>query len=220
MSKDIVLHSTEKLDIKFPEPYDIDKKRSLKSQDLIKKTSIYNESGKTFINKNSISHLLGTDKKGVNKIYNNADNEDKIENGNNKYLSTSATKKEISKRIEEPRDTLEREHLKDTEKNLIALRDFPDLEKLREIKESKIRKELPKVKEKKRKLEKEDYVTGELLTKPEVHHIERVADNPNKALDEDNLVVVNQDTHKEIHKEGAESKEKLEEFKKNWNKNK
>ena len=30
MSKDIVLHSTEKLDIKFPEPSDIDKKRSLK----------------------------------------------------------------------------------------------------------------------------------------------------------------------------------------------
>lgn len=44
--------------------------------------------------------------------------------------------KEISKRIEEPRDTLEREHLKDTEKSYCFKR-LPDLEKLREIKESK-----------------------------------------------------------------------------------
>ncbi|WP_367280603.1 hypothetical protein, partial [uncultured Clostridium sp.] len=44
------------------------------------------------------------------------------------------------------------------------------------------------------------------------HHIERVADDPRKARDLENIIVVKDAVHKAIHNKGAESRESLKEF--------
>ena len=65
------------------------------------------------------------------------------------------------------------------------------------------------------KVEKVDNVTKQPLLNPEVHHKDRVSDNPRRALDETNLAVVNQDTHRELHKKSIETEEEFERFKAN-----
>jgi len=218
---DIVIYKATNLTLNFPENDNkhIETKVE-KTKKSIQNDSLYTSDGRVWTPKKSLPNMLATDSKAINRFYNDLNNDDKLENGSEKYVSIEATQKELSKRIQEPRDTNEKDRLKYSEKAIITLRDAPEIEKIREQFESHIRKELPKVKEKKRKLETEDYVTGNPLTQPEAHHIERVADNPRKALDENNIVVVNKEIHQEIHREDAESKEELEELKKKWNKNK
>ena len=143
------------------------------------------------------------------------ENNDKLENGKEEFASVESIQKEASKRIQEPRDTIQKERLKDTEEILKNFRDSPDLEKKRELEESKIRKELPIVKRKKLKAEKVDSITQQPLINPEVHHKDRVSDNPRRALDETNLEAVNKDTHIELHKNSIEKEEEFERFKAN-----
>ena len=211
--KEIVIHSTSELNINLPEPNEYIKKEGQRTKDLVKSEGSYTPNGRVFIKKTALPHLLATDKKGGNKFFNDLEEEDILENGQDKYASVESVQKEASKRIQEPRDTIQKKRLKYTEQCLSAVRDAPEIEELRELEESTNRKELPKVKSKKRKAEQVDYVTGEKLTQPEVHHVERVADNPRKTLDENNLVVVNKDTHREIHNKGIESEDELSKFK-------
>lgn len=209
-----VLYSAQKLDIKFPEPLEQIKKEGEKTIKLIKSQGTYTPKGQVFINRKSISHLLATDSKGGRILYNNLDEEDKMENGQEKYTTVESIQKEISKRIQEPRDTIQRERLKYSEDALKVFRDTPELEKIRELEESKIRKELPIVKQKKLRVEKIDEITGEPLTNPDIHHKDRVADNPRRALDDKNLSALNKPTHDFLHKNGIETEEEFEKYKK------
>jgi len=216
--KEIVVHKAGNLTLKFPDnDNEYIRKEVEKTKRIIKNDGVYTPDGRAFINKKSIRHLLTTDSKAVTRIYNDLDNKDKLENGLEKYISVEATQKELSKKIQEPIDTNKKDKLRYNEKAVIVLRDAPELEKKREQLESHIRKELPKVKAKKRKAENIDCITKEPLSSPVVHHIERIADNPRKALDEDNLAVMNKDTHTKIHKEDADTKEGFEQFKKKYN---
>ena len=52
------------------------------------------------------------------------------------------------------------------------------------------------------------------------HHIERVADNPRKARDLENIVVIKEKIHQDIYDQGAESPEKLKKYIENNNYNK
>lgn len=209
-----IVHSAEDLSITFPEPIEQIKKEGKKTRQLIQKNSSYTPDGRTWINRKNISHLLSTDSKGGRRVYNDLDEDDKLKNGTNDYASVEAVQKETSKRIQEPRDTIQKERLKDTEECLKALRDAPELEKIRELEESKIRKELPAVKRKKLKVESVDCITGEALIDPEVHHKDRVADKPRRALDEENLVALNKNTHRDqIHGNGIESEKEFEDYK-------
>lgn len=150
------------------------------------------------------------------------ENEDKLELGEKKLVAASAVGKEISERIQEPRDTVQKERLRDSESCLNALRDSPDLEKIREVEESKNRKEKSKLKA--RKIAAENIsacqVTGEPLeTDADAHHIARQADKPREAINLDNIIVINKQPHREIHAAGAESSEELSELckEKGWN---
>lgn len=215
--QEIILHKADKLTLEFPEndnPYI--QKDIKKTNQVIQDNGIYTSEGQTFIDKKDIAHMLVTDTKGANRVYNDLDDEDKLENGSKKYISVPALNKEISKRIEDPKDTNVKDRLKHNEKALITLRDTPEVEKKREQLESHIKKELPRVKAKIRKDAKIDIVTKKPLTNPEIHHIERVADNPRKALDEDNLVPLNKDTHIKVHNENADTKEGFEKFKEKY----
>jgi len=215
-STKIVVHSASRLTTKFNTPNEEIKKEGELTRKKLKSDSSYTSDGKVWINKKTLPHLLATDTKAANMIYNDLEKDDKFENGKTKNISMEAVQKEVSKRSQEPRDTLQRERLKDSELCLIALRDAPELEKIRELQESKIRRELPKVKAKRIKLESVDAITKEPLKNPEVHHKDRVADKPRKALDSDNLAVVNKETHRDIHRNNHDT---AEEFKKLVKKN-
>lgn len=205
---------TSNLQIAFPATsQNIDLEDGEKTRALIKETSAYTPDGSAFINKEAMPHLLATDKKGVNRIYNDLDNEDKLELGEKKLLSVPAVSKELSKRIQEPRDPIERERLRDSEACVIALRDAPALEQMRVLDEAKNRREQPLLKRKKIKAEQITacQVTGQpLQPNAHAHHIERRADKPRKARNLDNIIVVNPEPHQEIHRQGAESPEDLQ----------
>jgi len=208
-----IVHSAEDLSITFPDPIEQIENEGKKTRKLIKRNSSYTPDGRTWINRKNIPHLLSTDSNGGRRVYNDLDEDDKLENGANDYASVEALQKEISKRIQEPRDTIQKERLRDTEECLKVFRDAPELEKIRELEESKIRKELPAVKRKKLKAANVDCITGEALVDPEVHHKDRVADKPRRALDEENLVALSKKTHRdEIHGNGIESEEEFEAY--------
>ena len=74
-----------------------------KEQDSIKKAinqgGIVSQEGRCYVDTKKLPKLLVTDKKGAAKVYNNAQENDKYENRNNQYLSTSEVKKNIDEKI-------------------------------------------------------------------------------------------------------------------------
>ena len=201
--KEVALINSNDMTLNFPEASPHITKEGDKTRKIIKKNGYADpNTGETFIDKTALPHLLVTDKAGVNKFYNELNNDEKRENGNNKLVSVPAIQKEVAKRIEEPRDTLEKERLRDTEKCLVVLRDNPEIEKERELVESKNRKNFKKFKENviKENNITNDECTGEPLSRyPHAHHIERKVDAPRKVLDPKNIAIVNPGTHQNIH---------------------
>lgn len=208
-----VLHSAKNLDIKFPEANDhIVPEDASKVRALIKDNGAYTPDGMAYLATGAVPRILATDKAGANLFYNNLPNDDKMQNGNTRYVATSALNKELSRRIQEPRDVYQLERLKDAEACINALRDNPELEKRRALAESNIRKALPKLKQQMLKAETITacQVSGEpLLSDAEVHHIERQADQPCKSLDPKNRVLINPPVHRDIHDAGAHSPKAL-----------
>ena len=208
----LVKYKAEDLSIDFADnEYPSDKEKAI-TRNAINRGGIVKNDGRTFINKNNMSSLLCTDKKGANKVYNDLDDDEKFQDGNSKYADTSAIIKELSKRIQEPRPQLERERLKDSRNCINAFIDSPKLEKERSIESDRIQKELPKLTKKKIKCEniKYDQLTGETFDNDaEGHHKERKSDNPRKATDISNIIVTKKKNHQEIHKNGAEDSESL-----------
>lgn len=220
---ELVIHSASELTLRFPEANkNIPSKETKKTRNAISTQGAYTPDGKSFVNKKALTKVLATDKKGVNRFVNNLENDDKMENGIDTFVSTPAVMKELSERIQSPIDTIKKEKLRDSEGCVATLRDAPELEKIREVQESKIRKELPGLKKKKIKAEgiTACQVSGEpLQPDAHAHHIERKADNPSKSLDLENIAVVNPEPHNIIHAKGAETAEELSKLceEKGWN---
>lgn len=218
-----VVHSAKDLTINFPEKNKhISDKEAERNRSLIQDYGAYTNDGRAYIDKNALPHLLSTDKKGGNRFYNNLENQDKLELGDQTLASVSAINKELSERIQEPRDSLQKERLRDSEDCINAFRDAPELEKIREIEESKNRKEQPKLKAK--KIKAENITACQLTGNPldpdaDAHHLERRADKPRKARDLSNIIVANKPPHREVHEAGAETPEELSELctQKGWN---
>lgn len=215
------LRKASELTIKCPDSA-LEKEEEDRIINAVKKGGIVTEEGKCFIDKKQLPKLLVTDKKGAAKVYNDAQAKDKYENGKNNYLSVAETKKNIEERIEEPRSTLEHEKLEYSEKVLNAFRNAPELVKERHIEADRIKNERPlltKKKMKKENITKCQLSGEEFENDARGHHVERVEDNPGKARDLDNIVVIKEYIHKDIHENGAESPEKLKEYikKNNYN---
>lgn len=218
-----VVHSAKDLSITFPEKNKhISEKEGEKSRSLVKNNGAYTSDGRAYIDKNALPHLLATDKKGANRFFNDLEEEDTLELGSQNLASISSVNKEISERIQEPRDTIQKERLRDSEACVNAFRDAPELEKIREVEESKNRKEQPKLKAKKIKAENitSCELTGDQLEPDaDAHHIDRQADKPRKARDLNNIVLANKSPHREVHAAGAETPEELSALcaEKGWN---
>ncbi|MDN8644349.1 hypothetical protein Q0S19_07735 [Stenotrophomonas indicatrix] len=218
-----VVHSAKDLNIIFPEKNKhISDGEASKNREIVKNNGAYTSDGRAYLDKVALPHLLATDQRGVNRIYNDLENADKLEVGAQNLVAVSAVNKVISERIQEPRDSLQKERLRDSEACVNAFRDAPELEKIREVEESRSRKEQPRLKEK--KIRAESITACQLTGAPldpdaDAHHIERQADKPRKARDLRNIVVANKSPHREVHAEGAETPEELSALclRKGWN---
>jgi len=220
---ELVIHSASELTLNFPKANEhIPSEEAEKTRNGISTQGAYTPDGKSFVNKKALPKILATDKKGVNRFVNDLEDDDKMENGADTFVSTPAVMKEISERIQWPIDTIKKEKLRDSEGCVATLRDAPELEKIREVQESKIRKELPGLKRK--KIKAEGVTACQVSNQPlqpgaHAHHIERKSDNPSRSLDLENIAVVNQEPHNEIHAAGAETREELSKLceEKGWN---
>ncbi|OOO00574.1 MAG: hypothetical protein ATN35_06630 [Epulopiscium sp. Nele67-Bin004] len=220
----LIKHVASAIDIKFPDNDSLIESEKTSIENSIKTGGIVTTEGKLFIDKDKLPPLLGTDKKGVNKFYNDLDDDDKFIDGSKRYADSTAVSKEQNKRIQEPRSQLEREKLKHSRDCVNAFIDAPQLEKERTIESDRIQKRLPNLTKEKIKADNitADQLTGERFENDaEGHHIERKADNPRKATDLDNIVVIKKSTHKEIHDNNAEDKQSLIDLANNkgWNEN-
>lgn len=218
---EISIRRASDIEIKFPENKELTEDEKKTTRDAIMTGGIVDANGKAYINKVKLTSLFCTDKSAVNKFYGDLEEEDKFINGSSKYASLPACVKETTKRLEQKRPQLERSRLKDARDCMNAFIDSPELEKERTISSDRIKKELPNITKKKIKSENItcDQLTGELFENDaEGHHKVRKADDPDKALDLDNIVVTKKKNHQTIHSEGANDPVKLKELaeKKGW----
>lgn len=215
------LRKASELTIKRPDSA-LEKQEEDKIINAVKEGGVVTNEGKCFIDSKQLHKVLATDKKGAAKVYIDAQDKDKYKHGNNNYLSVAEIKKNIEERIEEPRSTLEHEKLEYSEKVLNEFRGAPELVKERHIEADRIKNERPlltKKKMKKENIKKCELSGEEFENDARGHHVERVEDNPRKARDLNNIVVIKEEIHKDIHENGAESPEKLKEYIKNKNYN-
>ncbi len=206
----IIKHQAESLSIEFPKNDNLSEQEMQRAIKSINKHGIALENGRTMVEKNALPTMLCTDKKGANKVYGKLSESDKYRDGDKQYASTSSVTKEISERIQEPRDALTREQLKYNEQCLNALRDADKLENERSIDEARIRKELPKLGKKimNEKGIKNCEVTDEPFDNDaHAHHVERKSDVPRRALDPSNIKMVKKEVHDDIHESNAEGEE-------------
>lgn len=224
-SKDKNLPAVRKaadLTINFPTNNMLEKQEQDGIKKAINQGGIVSQEGRCYVDTKKLPKLLVTDKKGAAKVYNNAQENDKYENGNNQYLSTSEVKKNIDERIQEPRSTLEHEKLKYSEECINAFRDSTELVNERHIESDRIVRDRSLLTN--RKINQENITECQLSGEPfegdaRGHHVERVADNPRKARDLNNIVAVKDRIHDDIHDKGAESPEELRKYikKNNYN---
>jgi hypothetical protein len=221
LENSLVIKTASKIKIEFPENKILEEHEQDKIKKSIKDRGIAHNN-KTYVHSKSLPTQLNTDSTGAQIFYGKLDDKDKLTNGNDKYASTSSVLKEISERIEQPRNALVDEKLKFSEQCIKAFRDSPDLQRERQIEEVRIRQELPNLTRKKMKIDqitKCQFSGEDFDDDAEAHHKVRVADDPTKALDFDNLEVAKRKYHREAHSKKAETPEQLEAFKKEkgWN---
>lgn len=219
-----VTHASD-IDFQFPKPSkNVEANIVKRIQDTVKAECVMlSKTGETYISKEGVRKILFTDNPGVNKFINDLDQEEIKKINGKQMIPTPEVNKELSKRIQEPREQQERENLKYSEQCVNSFRDNSDAEKRRTLEEEKIQRDLPSFT---KKLKAKNNITNDELTDEpledgaEAHHIERRADSPTQALNPDNIVYVNKNTHKEIHrdKDKEVSRESLEEkcMEKNW----
>lgn len=205
----------EELELEFPKNKYLEKKETDRIESAILKSGIATKDGNCFIGLDQLPKLIASDKAAAARTYNNADEKYKLEDSKEKFLGLPEIQKEITKRLQEPRSALEREKLNHSEECLKTFRENEALNKKRVIESDRIAKgrlTIGSEKIKKEKIEECQLSGGKFNGDAEAHHIERVADEPNKALDPDNLIVVKQQIHKDIHKKNAETPEELKKF--------
>jgi len=180
-----------------------------KIRDAVTRHGGFTDGGEVLYNAKGVPALLRTDTPGGRKVVADLPGDQVIADGNGVFVKSSALNEELSKRIQQPRDASQLEDLKYSENCLNTVRDNPELEKRRLVLESVNRRNMPKVK--KRVLNQSGTcLSGKSLDKnAQVHHVERVADQPGRSADPTNMVAVTPEVHKEIHKAGAHTPDAL-----------
>lgn len=202
--------STETFDVNFPKPPEILlPKDSERTRNAIMKHAVITSDAKIAYERDGIAAILATDSAGANKFVAERTDGEIIEDGNKVYVRLPSINQELSRRIQEPRDAYQLDRLRDAEQCLNAVRDAPELQNRRLKLEARNRKEMPNVK--REVLKSSDLcISGEpLQSDAEVHHVKRVADHPDLAIDPGNMAPANPHIHHEIHAAQAHTPEAL-----------
>lgn len=204
----MVIHSLESVPLNFPEPSEfVEKNYAEKTRNIIQQHGVRDSYGKTALNAKGLQHTLCTDSVGAKKFYNRLPDADKFKVGNERYVRTPALKRELDERIEKPFDAQKIEQMKENERCLAALRDNSESQIQRALNESKIRsgqKSLKKLKIAQDNITVCEHTGAPLQPNAHAHHKERRADNPDLALNLDNIEVVNPEPHEEHHRKENE----------------
>ena len=203
-----VIQPASALDLKLPEPSNLVRPGTAeKIQKAVVKHGAYTWDGEVLVNAKAVPTFLQTDRAGANLVMAKLPADQIVEDGRELLVKTAPLSQELSRRIQEPRDAAQLEALKYSEACLNALRDNPALEKARLVLESHNRKDMPAVKKGVRN-QTTHCLSGEVLDRSApIHHLERVADQPRKSVDPQNMVAVNNDPHNTIHKAEAHTPE-------------
>lgn len=217
-SKELSVKPAKDFNLQYPDNKFLNKNEKEKIQKGISNGGIAIGTN-TYVNQKNLKDILSTDVKGTQIMMNNATKSDIKTYGGEEYLSTPQINKELSARKEKPLPQLMREKLKYAQDCLETFSENPELNKMRSIESDRVakgRSTIGKETIKKRKSTVSE-LTGEPLEgDAEVHHKNRVADSPEEAFDEDNLVVLKKSEHDEFHKsEHLQNKEGFDEFAKN-----
>ena len=175
-----------------------------KVKETVENHSVRTPDGKTGINARGTKILLKTDDVGARKFTAEQRDKDKFKSGGEWYIRTPALRKEIDDRIEKPYDAQKREHLRYSSQCLEKVRDNQESERDRSVNEVKIRKGLRTLK--KQKIARDGVTHCERSGEPlsadaQTHHTIRQSDDPDKALDLDNIELLNPEVHKQHHEE-------------------
>lgn len=227
--KELITLASE-LDIDFPEhsEYIEDKsakniQKAITTNGIALRTNNVAVNRECYLEKKSLTTLLKTDTKGVNRLYNNLPKEDKYSDGKKRFVKLSASQKILSDRIQEPRAPLVNLHLQYAEECLISFRDCAQLQHDRALSNDQINNKLPKLKGSlinERELTECEYTGKDLENNAVAHHRERKADQPALSLDPENLDIINPDPHTTVHSSDAESSKEVDKLcdNKGWNK--
>lgn len=179
------------------------------------------ESAAVYISEDSLGEILrlrAEDK--IRIILSNIEDEDKFSDG--KHILLAECIKLINKELNEARTESRRKYLKISERALINLRECDKIRMISIKTDERYKKELGKLKRNRisRYKIKRDELTGEILIKrtAEFSHIRSKSSYPKLALDIENGLIVNKETHVKITKEKVENEETLKSLceKENW----
>lgn len=202
-STQIVVSSLVSTPLNFPAPSEfVDAEHASKTRLAIQENGVYEQNGKTAVRVAALPQILSTDVVGSKKFFNNLPKKDKFKDGNDRYVRTPALKRELDDRIEKGFDAKKIEQLRESERCLAALRDNIKSRTIRGLTESANRAGQKSLK--KNKIERDNITvcegTGEPLeANAQAHHKVRRADDPDLALDLDNIEILNEAAHAAHH---------------------
>lgn len=218
-----IAYRGEELNFKRPEIGEGEHKGTVtRIVNACKECIVEESSSAIFISEDSLGEILrlrAEDK--IRIILSNIDKADKYENS--KYILIGECLKLINKEMNEARSESRRRYLRVSEQALINLRECEKIRVMNIRKDENYLKDLKKLKglRIKRYGIKKDELTGEPLVKrkAEFSHIRSKSSYPTLALDIENGLIVNKETHNKITKENVENEEKLKSLceKENWN---
>lgn len=202
-SSQIVVSFLESTPLDFPPPSEfVDTEHASKTRLAIQENGVYEGSGKTAIRVAALPQILSTDVVGAKRFFNNLPNKDKFKNGKDRFVRTPALKRELDDRIEKGFDAKKIEQLRESERCLAALRDNIKSRTIRGLAESANRAGQKGLKKKKIERDNIDACerTGEpLASNAQAHHKIRRSDDPDLALDLDNIEILNEAVHAAHH---------------------
>ncbi|MCT7973983.1 hypothetical protein [Laspinema olomoucense] len=188
-----------------------------------KGTIVDRKTGKIWIRRDNLAIILQTDKNIANFIFGGADATDKTtriinDNGEQKSvpcLSAEEVSKQLSKMISTPSSMTQREYGKFSWEILTFIKHSPEIDKIISLHIEKVNSQLPKLKKERIKHFNliADELTGERFHSDSrrIHfsHIRGKRTYVGLALDFNNGLVVNEETHKIITKEGVQDEKGL-----------
>lgn len=201
--KDLVLFALDPQTLVFPSaPDTVSKTVEKRTQTAVASHAVRTSEGKTAINSKGLKQILHTDAAGVKHFYSDLDDEDKFKMGNQHYVRTPALRKELDERIEKPYNAKKHAQLRYSSDCLGKVRDDQQAERSRAVGEINIRQGLKTGKAQKIKQDNLTHcaLSGQpLQPDAHLHHHIRQADDPDQALNPNNVQVVNADAHATHH---------------------